>query len=108
LKLPDPLPRFLSDEQVQKRREKVERNVQNAILASHHRLALLVRAVFYLLWQGGARVGKVDELRVEDLDISTSLNASLEQKRLSVRNGKGKQTARCFSRRPPFMPCKHI
>ena len=47
------------------------------------RLALLVRAAFYLLWQGGMRLGEVEELRLEDLD--------LWQKRLSVRDGKGKK-----------------
>jgi site-specific recombinase XerD len=83
LKPPDPLPRYLTDEQVKKLREEVERNVQNAILASHRRLALLVRAVFYLLWQGGMRVGEVEELRLEDLDSG--------QKRLSVRDGKGRK-----------------
>jgi integrase len=36
-----------------------------------------------LLWQGGMRVSEVEELRLEDLDFA--------QKRLSVRNGKGKQ-----------------
>jgi site-specific recombinase XerD len=83
LKPPDPLPRYLTDEQVKKLREEVERNVQHAILASHRRLALLVRAAFYLLWQGGMRVGEVEELRLEDLDIG--------QKRLSVRDGKGRK-----------------
>jgi integrase len=44
---------------------------------------LLVRAAFYLLWQGGLRLGEVEELRLEDLDFP--------QKRLSVRDGKGKK-----------------
>ncbi len=83
LKQPDPLPRYLTDEQVKKLREEVEQNVQEAKLASHRRLALLVRAAFYLLWQGGMRTGEVEELRLEDLD--------LPQKRLSVRDGKGKK-----------------
>ena len=83
LKPPDPLPRYLTDEQVKKLREEVERNVQQAILASHRRLALLVRAAFYLVWQGGMRSGEVEELRLEDLDFP--------QKRLSVRDGKGKK-----------------
>ncbi|MCE9646908.1 MAG: site-specific integrase [Chloroflexi bacterium] len=38
------------------------------------------RAAFYLLWQGGMRLGEVEELRLEDLDFG--------QKRLSVRDGK--------------------
>jgi site-specific recombinase XerD len=83
LKEPEPLPRYLTDEQVRKLREEVERNVQEATLGSHRRLALLVRAAFYLLWQAGMRCGEVEELRLEDLDFP--------QKRLSVRDGKGRQ-----------------
>jgi integrase/recombinase XerD len=83
MKQPDPLPRYLTDEQVKKLREEVERTVQEAKLASRRRLALLVRAAFYLLWQGGMRVGEVEELRLEDLDFP--------QKRLSVRDGKGRK-----------------
>jgi site-specific recombinase XerD len=83
LKQPEPLPRYLTDEQVRKLREEIERGVREAILASHRRLALLIRAAFYLLWQGGLRLGEVEELRLEDLDFG--------QKRLSVRDGKGKK-----------------
>jgi integrase/recombinase XerD len=81
LKQPDSLPKYLTDEQVRKLRDELERGVQAAALSSHRRLALLVRAAFYLLWQGGMRLGEVEELRLEDLDLS--------HKRLSVRNGKG-------------------
>jgi site-specific recombinase XerD len=81
LKQPDSLPKYLTDEQVRKLRDELERGVQAASLSSHRRLALLVRAAFYLLWQGGMRLGEVEELRLEDLDLS--------HKRLSVRNGKG-------------------
>lgn len=83
LQMPDPLPRYLTDEQVRKLREEMEQAVSEAKLASHRRLALLVRAVFYLLWQGGMRASEVEELRLEDLDFA--------QKRLSVRDGKGKK-----------------
>jgi integrase/recombinase XerD len=83
LKQPDPLPRYLTDEQVKKLREEVERTAREAKLASRRRLALLIRAAFFLLWQGGMRVGEVEELRLEDLDFP--------QKRLSVRDGKGKK-----------------
>lgn len=83
LKQPDPLPRYLTDEQVKKLREEVERMVREAQVASHRRLAVLIRAAFYLLWQGGMRLGEVEELRLEDLDFA--------QKRLSVRDGKGKK-----------------
>jgi integrase len=81
LKQPDSLPKYLTDEQVKKLRDEIERGAQAAPLASHRRLALLIRAAFYLLWQGGMRLGEVEELRLEDLDLS--------HKRLSVRNGKG-------------------
>jgi site-specific recombinase XerD len=83
LKPPEPLPKYLSDDQVCNLREEIERGVQEAKLSSHKRLALLVRAAFYLLWQGGLRLGEVEELRLEDLDFG--------QKRLSVRDGKGRK-----------------
>jgi site-specific recombinase XerD len=82
LKQPEPLPKYLSDEQVKKLRDEIERRVTQPQLASHRRLAILVRAAFYLLWQGGLRLGEVEELRLEDLDFP--------QKRLSVRDGKGR------------------
>lgn len=83
LKQPDPLPRYLTDEQVKKLREEIERNVREAVFHSRRRAALLIRAAFYLLWQGGMRLGEVEELRLEDLDFG--------QKRLSVRDGKGRK-----------------
>jgi len=82
LKQPEPLPKYLSDEQVKKLRDEIERRVTQCQLASHKRLAILVRSAFYLLWQGGLRLGEVEELRLEDLDFP--------QKRLSVRDGKGR------------------
>jgi site-specific recombinase XerD len=83
LKKPDPLPKYLTDEQVGKLRDEIERNVREAKLKSHLRLALLVRAAFFLLWHGGMRLGEVEELRLEDLDCP--------QKRISVRDGKGRK-----------------
>jgi integrase len=83
LKPPDPLPKYLTDEQVKKLRDEVEGKVTSAELASHKRLALLMRAAFFLLWHGGLRLGEVEELRLEDLDWG--------QKRLSVRDGKGRK-----------------
>ncbi len=47
------------------------------------RIALLDRAAFYLLWQGGLRLAEVEELRLEDLNLG--------QKQLTVRNGKGRK-----------------
>lgn len=81
LKQPDPLPKYLTDEQVKKLRETIERSVLDAQQTNQRRQALLDRAIFYLLWQGGLRLGEVEELRLEDLD--------LPGQRLSVRNGKG-------------------
>lgn len=83
LKQPEPLPRYLTDEQMKKLREEIERNVREAVFHTRRRVALLVRAAFYLLWQGGMRLGEVEELRLEDLDFP--------QKRLSVRDGKGRK-----------------
>jgi len=78
LKPPDALPKYLTDEQVQKLRDEIERGVRES---ARPRDALLERAVFYLLWQGGLRLGEVEDLRLEDLDFPA--------KKLSVRNGKG-------------------
>jgi site-specific recombinase XerD len=83
LKLPEPLPRYLTDEQMKKLREEIERNAREEVFHSRRRVALLIRAAFYLLWQGGMRLGEVEEVRLEDLDFP--------QKRLSVRVGKGKK-----------------
>lgn len=81
LKEPDPLPKFLTDEQVRALRDDFEQRVKDADNAAHLRDALLDRACFYLLWQGGLRRGEVEDLRLEDLD--------LEGRRLTVRRGKG-------------------
>lgn len=81
LKVPDRLPKYLTDEQVKKLRDEIEQGVQEALSAHVRRLVLLDRATFYLLWQGGMRLSEVEELRLEDLD--------LPGRRLSVRNGKG-------------------
>ena len=81
LKEPDPLPKFLTDEQVRALREDLEKQVTAAPLPSYRRDALLDRACFYLLWQAGLRRGEVEDLRQEDLD--------LEGRRLTVRRGKG-------------------
>jgi integrase/recombinase XerC len=81
LKQPDPLPKFLTDEQVKKLRNEFEDRVGQAANFRQRRDALLDRAAFYLLWQSGLRKGEVEELRLEDLD--------LEGKRLTVRQAKG-------------------
>jgi integrase/recombinase XerD len=80
LKQPDPLPKFLTDEQVKKLRNEFEDRVGQAANFRQRRDALLDRAVFYLLWQSGLRRGEVEDLRLEDLDLA--------QKRLMVRKSK--------------------
>jgi len=81
LKEPEPLPKYLTDEQVRALRDDFEQRVVAADNAAHRRDALLDRACFYLLWQAGMRKGEVEDLRLEDLD--------LEGRRLTVRRGKG-------------------
>jgi integrase/recombinase XerC len=83
LKEPDPLPKYLTDEQVRLLRDDFEQRVMQAKLSNHKRDALLDRAIFQLLWQCGLRAGEVEELRLEDLDLGS--------RRLTVRNGKGRK-----------------
>ncbi len=70
LKEPDPLPKYLTDDQVRLLRDEMERRVTTAKGFHQRRDALLNRATFYLLWQSGLRIGEVEELRQEDLDLS--------------------------------------
>ncbi len=83
LKQPDRLPRFLTDEQVRQLRADFEQRVTEARFAAQRRDALLDRAAFYLMWQGGLRLGEVEELRLEDLDLAN--------RKLMVRQGKGQK-----------------
>jgi site-specific recombinase XerD len=81
LKQPDRLPRHLTDPQMCALRDDFERRVDQASGSHQVRDALLDRAIFHLFWQSGLRIGELEELRLEDLD--------LPGRRLSVRNGKG-------------------
>jgi len=81
LKQPDHLPRHLTDEQVKALRDDFETRASQARGPHQVRDALLDRAVFHLFWQSGLRIGELEELRLEDLD--------LPGRKLSVRNGKG-------------------
>lgn len=83
LKEPDSLPRFLPDEQVGRLQADLEQRVAQAITLTQQRNALLDRAAFYLLWQGGLRLGEVEELRLDDLNLA--------QKQLLIRQGKGRK-----------------
>lgn len=80
LKQPDSLPKFLTDEQVRLLCNEFESRVTLAQGFRQKRDALLDRAAFYLLWQSGLRMGEVEELRLEDLD--------LEHRRFIVRQSK--------------------
>jgi len=84
LKEAERLPRYMTLEQVQRLRDEVDTNVSTANNDVDKYDALLIRAVFYLLWQGGLRSGEVEMLRFSDFYIS-SLNHA---KRLFVRDGK--------------------
>lgn len=83
LKEPDSLPRFLTDDEVRRLRADCEQRVAQAKLSHQHRDALLDRAAFYLMWQGGLRLGEVEELRLDDLNLTA--------RQLTVRRGKGQQ-----------------
>jgi site-specific recombinase XerD len=80
LKQRQSLPKFLTDEQVRLLREDIEAQVHLAPSAHKRRDALLTRVAFYLLWQAGLRLGELEELHLEDLD--------LENRRLSIRQSK--------------------
>ncbi len=84
LKESEQLPRYMTTEQVHRLKDEVEARVLSA--GDQHQLydALLIRATFYLLWQGGLRSGEVELLRFSDFYI---FRANREQ-RLFVRDGK--------------------
>lgn len=91
LKESDSLPRFLTDEQVGRLQADLEQRVAQAQTPTRQRNALLDRVAFYLLWQGGLRLGEAEELRLDDLNISTSSTQALTQKQLLIRQGKGRK-----------------
>jgi site-specific recombinase XerD len=84
LKQAERLPRYLSAEQVGRLKEVIEAGANNTSTKVENYDALLTRTVFYLLWQGGLRVGEVEELRLSDFYISADNCA----KRLFVRDSK--------------------
>jgi integrase/recombinase XerD len=88
LKQPERLPRFLTDQQVALVRDDLEQRVRQAPGAVQRRDALLDRAAFYLMWQAGLRLGEVEELRLEDLDLPA--------RKLMVREGKGRKDRAVF------------
>jgi len=88
LKQPEPLPKFLTDEQVRLLCDDFEGRVALAQGFRERREALLDRAAFLLLWQSGMRVGEVEELRLENLDLPA--------RRLTVRQSKGMKDRTVF------------
>jgi len=81
LRQPETLPRFLTDEQVGQLQAEFERSVEAAASPARRRNALLDRALFYLLWQGGLRGAEVEELRLADLNLAGQ--------QILIRGGKG-------------------
>ena len=63
LKEGERLPRYISSGQVLRLQSEVEAQVSRAPTQVLRSDALLLRAVFYLLWQGGLRSGEVELLR---------------------------------------------
>lgn len=80
---PDCLPKYLNEDEIIRLRDEIQAKTREALSASQRRQALFDRAMFFVLWHGGLRLGEVEDLRLEDLD--------LPGKRLSVRNGKGQK-----------------
>lgn len=87
LKETERLPRYITSEQVLRLKNEVDANILKTSERQRRYDALLVRAVFYLLWQGGLRSGELELLRFSDFYISTANEA----KRLFIRDGKWRQ-----------------
>lgn len=84
LKEEERLPRYMTVDQIQRLKKEIEVKVASANSQNKRYDALLLQAVFYLLWQGGLRSGEVELLRFSDFYISKSNQA----RRLFVRDGK--------------------
>ena len=80
LKEVESLPRYMTSEQVRRVQSEIEAGVSMERTQDN----LLLRAVFYLLWQGGLRSGEVESLRFSDFYISKSSHVQ----RLFIRDGK--------------------
>lgn len=84
LKQAERLPRHMSKDQVLKLMNEIIASSESAGHKDKRRDAFLLRSIFYLLWQGGMRVGEVEGLKFSDVFISTGH----KNKRLFVRDGK--------------------
>jgi len=69
LKTPDTLPKYLNDDEIVRLRDALREKTSTAMNSSQRRQALLDQAMFYVLWHGGLRLGEMEELRMEDLDL---------------------------------------
>lgn len=87
LKVAERLPRYVTGEQILQLKNEVEAEICLANDRQAHYDAVLVQALFYLLWQGGLRSGEVEMLQFSDFYISTAKEA----KRLFIRDGKWRQ-----------------
>ena len=81
LKPADSLPRFLTDAQVGRLRDRYHQRLAEADTPTRMRDRHLDLACFYLLWQGGMRLCELQDLLLEDLDLASQ--------RLLVRQTKG-------------------
>lgn len=87
LKVPESLPRHLSDDQIALLQADLE---NRALIADgkHRQDALLERAIFHLLWQCGLRSGEVQDLRLDDLN--------LDDASIMIQDGKGRKDRTVF------------
>ena len=81
LKKPLPLPRFLTDSQILALRHVLRQRAEQAHTTAALRNARLDLAAFYLLWQGGLRLGELEDLQLSDVDLAARV--------LIIRGGKG-------------------
>ena len=81
LKTSDPMPRFLSDEQVGRVKADLKQRVEAARTSVQHRDSRLDLAIFYVLWQTGMRVSELEDLTLEDV--------SLKERWIIIRGAKG-------------------
>lgn len=75
------LPRHLADDAVLQLSHAVEDRLTQAKTSAQTRDRLLDRVAFLLLWQGGLRLGELEELQQKDIDLASQ--------KLVVRQGKG-------------------
>jgi len=69
IRLPDMLPRFITDDSLARLTVQREAAVAHARTMHYQRQARLDRAAFYLLVDSGLRCGELVELRCEDVDL---------------------------------------